>query len=113
MHLFINIADVPIATISTDNSEVVFRSETKVNSLVASCPKPDGVEWQKSKDGINFCHIDINEPHYHGSSLNPESPLLLISNTMFEDMLYYRLRVWNKIGEHFTDPLYFDVKGSM
>lgn len=104
--------DVPNATLSTENSEVVFRSETKVKSLVTSCPKPDGVEWQKSKDGINFLGIDINKPHYHGSSLNRESPLLLISNTVFKDMSYYRIRVWNKIGEHLSDPLYIDVKGS-
>lgn len=113
IHLFINIADVPNATILTDNSEVVFGSETKVESLVESCPKPDGVEWQKSKDGKNFLGIDINKPHYHGSSLNSESPLLLISKTVFEDVLYYRLHVWNKIGEHFSDPLFLDVKGSM
>lgn len=113
IHLFINIADVPNATISTDNSEVVFRSETKVKSLVVSCPKPDGVEWQKSKDGKIFLDIDIKKPHYHGSSRNSEYPLLLISNTVFEDMLYYRLHVWNKIGEHFSDPIYLDVKGSM
>lgn len=113
IHSFINIADVPNATISTDNSEVVFGSETKVKSLVASCPKPDGVEWQKSKDGNFFLGIDINKPHYHGSSLNSESPLLLISKTVFDDVLYYRLHVWNKIGEHFSDPLFLDVKGSM
>lgn len=113
IHIFINITDIPNATISADNSEVVFRSETKVKSLVASCPKPDGLEWQKSKDGKKFRRIDINKPHYHGSSLNSESPLLLISNTVFKDMRYYRLRVWNKIGEHFSDPEYVDVKGSM
>lgn len=106
----INIADVPSAKILTD-SEVMFGLETTITSAVFSCPPPKKVEWQNSNDGKTFHRIDISESHYNGSSLSPESPLLVIPSTTFDDMLHYRLRVWNKIGDQFSNTLYLNVTG--
>lgn len=104
----INIADVPSAEISID-SEVMFGLNTTITSAVLSCPTPDEVEWQKSNDGKTFCRIDIREPHYYGSSLSPESPLLVMPYTTLDDMFHYRLLVWNKIGDQCSNTLYLNV----
>lgn len=106
----INIAGVPRAEISTD-SEVMFGLKTTITSAVLSCPTPDEVEWQNSNDGKTFRRIDISEPHYYGSSLSPDSPLLVIPYTTFDDMLHYRLLLWNKIGEQCSNTLYLNVTG--
>lgn len=90
----------------------MFGLKTMVKSAVSSCPPPDGVEWQNSDDGKSFRRIDINKPHYYGSSLNPESPVLAIPYTTFDDMLHYRLFVWNKIGDQYSNTLYLNVRGS-
>lgn len=105
-----NIADVPSAEISTD-SEVMFGLKTTITSAVLSCPTPDEVEWQSSNDGKTFCRIDVSEPHYYGSSLSPESPLLVIPYTTLDDMLHYRLLLRNKIGEQCSNTLYLKVTG--
>lgn len=78
-----------------------------------SIPSPFGVEWQKSIDGQNFRCINVNDPKFEGSSPNPKSPLLVITNTTFDDVLYYRLRVWNTIGESFSNTLRINVIKSM
>lgn len=106
------IADVPRAHISTDSkgcfgSTTIFKSSVTTPSL-----KLKGIEWQSSSDGKKFVPIDISKPHYHGSKLIP-LPLLVISKTKFEDNLYYRLHVWNIIGDRFSNELYLDVRGSM
>lgn len=106
-----NFSDIPIVNISTD-SKAMFGLETKITSAVFSSPTPDGAEWQNSDDGKTFCRIDINKPRYYGSSLNPESPLLVIPYATFDDMLHYRLFVWNKIGDQYSNTLYLNVKGS-
>lgn len=105
----INIADVPGAKISTD-SEVMLGQKTTIESVVSSCPPPYKVEWQNINDGKPN-RIEISNSHYSGSSLSPESPLLVIPSTNFDDMLYYRLRVWNKIGDQFSNTLFLKVKG--
>lgn len=74
---------------------------------------PLGVEWQKSIDGQNFSCINVNDPNFKGSSQNPKSPLLVITNTTFEDVFFYRLRVQNKTGESFSNTLRIDVIKSM
>lgn len=101
---------VPRAEISTD-SEVMFGLKTTITSAVLSCPTPDEVEWQNSNDGKTFRRIDISEPHYYGSSLSPDSPLLVIPYTTFDDMLHYRLLLWNKIGDQCSNTLYLNVTG--
>eukprot|EP00105_Crassostrea_gigas_P046671 XP_019930819.1 PREDICTED: leucine-rich repeats and immunoglobulin-like domains protein 1 [Crassostrea gigas] len=101
--------DVPGAKISTD-SEVMLGQKTTIESVVSSCPPPYKVEWQNINDGKPN-RIEISNSHYSGSSLSPESPLLVIPSTNFDDMLYYRLRVWNKIGDQFSNTLFLKVKG--
>lgn len=68
------------------------------------------MEWQKSIDRHNFSSIDVEDPKHEGSSPDPKLPLLVITNTTFEDVLYYRLRVWNRIGEIFSNTLHLNVK---
>lgn len=109
-HYFI--ADVPNAEISTQQ-QVYFGSKTSFTSRIVSCPSPNGVEWQQSNDGETFKSINISQPKYYGSSCNPMSPLLIIPKVTFEDKLYYRLLVWNKIGEQYSNTVFLDVKGSM
>lgn len=105
------IADVPKATISSDQP-VYYGSKTILNVKLSSCSSPVEVKWQKSIDGNTFSSIDISEPKYYGSSLNPESPFLVITKTTFKDMLYYRLLVWNQIGEEFSNTYCLNVIGS-
>lgn len=88
-------------------------SKTVFKPLMSYMQSPFGVEWQKSIDGQNFSCINVNDPNFKGSSRNPKSPLLVITNTTFEDVLYYRLRVQNKTGESFSNTLRIYVIKSM
>lgn len=106
----INIADVPSAKLLTD-SEVMLGLKTTIKPTVVSCPPPNKVQWQSSNDGKTFYQINISKSHYYGSSLSPESPLLVIPYTTFDDMLYYRLRLWNELGDQFSNTLYLKVTG--
>lgn len=80
-----------------------------IKALNASCPSICRMEWQKSIDRQNFSSIKVEDPKYEGSSRGPKLPLLVITNTS-EDALYYRLRVWNKDGEIFSNMLHINVK---
>uniref|UniRef100_A0A8W8NZT4 Ig-like domain-containing protein n=1 Tax=Magallana gigas TaxID=29159 RepID=A0A8W8NZT4_MAGGI len=102
--------DIPKAEIETA-SKVFVGSKTIFKPLISSCPSPIGVEWQKSIDRKNFTCINVRDSKYKGSSFSPKSPLLVITNTTFEDVLYYRLRVWNRIGENFSNELRLNVTG--
>lgn len=104
-------ADVPNVEIST-TQEVYFGSKISFTSRIVSCPSPDGAEWQQSNDGNTFKSIIISKPKYYGSSCDPKSPLLIIPKVTFEDKLYYRLLVGNKIGEQYSNTVFLDVKGS-
>lgn len=108
--------DVPKAKLklSTEFSrdEVFFGSKVILNSEVSSCPSLDGVKWQASIDAENFTCIDIGEQRYVGSQDNPECPLLVIPKITFEDIFYYRLLVWNKIGKGASNSLRLNVTGS-
>lgn len=102
-------ADIPILNIVTD-SKIVFGSKTIIKAFISSCPSICEMEWQKSIDRQNFSSIDVEDPKHEGSSPGPRLPLLVITNTTFEDILYYRLRVWNKDGEIFSNTLLLNVK---
>lgn len=102
-------ADIPILNIVTD-SEIVFGSTTIITAFISSCPSICLMEWQKGNDRQNFSSIDVKDPKYEGSSFGPKLPLLVITNTTFEDVLNYRLRVWNKDGEIFSNTLHLNVK---
>lgn len=103
--------DVPRAKISTEQ-EVFFGSHTFLTSEISSCPSLEGAEWQTSIDGNTFCCVDISQPKYYGSSRNPELPSMEIPKVTFDDKLYYRLLVWNKIGEQFSNTVYLNVIGN-
>lgn len=104
-------ADVPNVEILTEQ-EVYYGYNTSFTSRILSCPSPDGAEWQQSNDGETFKSIVISKPKYYGSSCDPKSPFLIIPKVTFEDKLYYRLLVWNKIGEQYSNTVFLDVKGS-
>lgn len=69
------------------------------------------MKWLKSIDGDTFQELDIGETKYYGSIIDPHCPKLVIRKTTFEDMLYYRLQLWNKIGENFSNILFIKVTG--
>lgn len=112
LQIILLIADVPSAKILTKQLDTFFGFTTGLNPNILSIPSPDGVEWQKSNDGKTFESINIRQRKYNGSSCNSASPLLVIPNVAFEDKLYYRLLVWNKIGEQYSNSVYINVKGS-
>lgn len=69
------------------------------------------MKWLKSIDGDTFQELDIGETKYYGSIIDPHCPALVIRKTTFEDMLYYRLQLWNKIGENFSNISFIKVTG--
>lgn len=81
--------------------------------MVTSTPLPEIAKWQTSKDGIEFQSIDINNVNYIESNEHPECPVLVISKATFNDKLYYRLLMWNKIGKGVSNTVYLNVTGSM
>lgn len=111
----IEFADVPDVTIPTDSGRFhSYRgSKTIIQPKIISCPPSHRVEWQSSSDGHIFRAIDISKPHYYGSSKNPGSPLLVIPKTTLDDMLHYRLLVWNNVGYQCSKAVYLSVTGSM
>lgn len=80
-------------------------SETIIKSSVSSCPSPTEAQWQKSNDGNTFVAIDITQPEYCESNLNPNSPSLVIASTTFAGKQFYRLRVSNIIGVSFSNTV--------
>lgn len=97
--------DVPKANISTEPRSF-YGSYISILSQVVSCPAPDGIQWQKSIDGLKFQNIDISKAKYHGRSLNSMSPSLEMKQISFDDKLFYRLHVWNKIGERVSNTVF-------
>ncbi|XP_065927180.1 uncharacterized protein [Magallana gigas] len=102
--------DIPKATISTE-SNVYLGSTTQIRSEVLSTPSISKYEWKKSVDGNAFQCIVINERNYHGSG-NLMNPLLVIKDTTFDDILYYRLLVENFIGVCVSNTVYLNVTGN-
>lgn len=81
--------------------------------MVSSTPPPQQIKWQKSRDGINFHCIDITKPKYYGSNNISLKPLFVIPKATFDDKVYYRLLVRNKIRESISDTVHLNVTGSM
>lgn len=102
--------EVPSVKILVDSS-VCFGSTTTIKSEVSSTPKPKKIEWQKSKNGINFNCTE--KPLYFTSTDIFTSPSYAIPNTTFTDKLYYRLLVWNETGEGVSNAVFLNVTGSM
>lgn len=105
-------SDIPGVEIETD-PKVYYGSKTTFRSKVSSIPSRKKVEWQTSKDGTDYHCIDVEDPKYYGSNVIPECPLLVIPKTKFDDKLYYRLLVWNDIGEGISNTVKLNVTGSM
>lgn len=93
--------------------KVHFGSKATITAVVSSTPSPEHVKWQKSKDGNNFYCLDVTKSNYYGSNDAPLKPLLVIPKATFDDKLYYRLLVRNKIRESVSDAVYLNVTGSM
>lgn len=102
--------DVPIVQISVD-SQVCCGSESTIKSLVSSIPTPKKIEWQNSKDGIDF--FRISKPEFFETDDSFTCPFFLIPETTFADKRYYRLLVWNGIGESVSNTVYLNITGSM
>lgn len=109
IHFFVT--DAPKANITTEPN-VLLGSETIFKSVISSYLPPDVVKWQKSQDGLSFHCIDISTPKYDGSSLEPESPRLIICKTTFDDRLYYRRIVGSTFGENISNTLHLNIIGS-
>jgi hypothetical protein len=103
---------IPSATIFTDVPACV-GSESRIHSKITACPPPEGVFWQKSSDEVTFETIDVKKPKYFGSNLDPINPVLILTKTTFDDKLYYRLLVWNKIGQCLSNTVHLNVTGGM
>jgi hypothetical protein len=88
-------------------------SESRIYSKITACPLPEGVSWQKSSDEVKFETIDVKKPKYFGSSLDPNNPVLFFTKATFDDKLYYRLLVWNKIGQCVSNTVHLNVTGGM
>lgn len=104
--------DVPCIAIST-KPKVHFASDTTITSIVTSNPQPEKAQWQNSKNGDDFYEMDVTKSKYFGSNVSPECPRLVIPKTTFDDMLYYRLQISNKLGVNVSNIVYLKVTGSM
>lgn len=102
--------DVASVQISVD-SQVCCGSETTIKSVVSSIPTPEKIEWQNSKDGIDFSCI--SKPEFFEIDDTFICPFFLLPKTTFADKLYYRLLVWNGIGESVSNIVYLNITGSM
>lgn len=105
-------ADIPRVELSLE-SNGFFGTKSTMRSNVLSCSLPEKVQWQKSNDNRIFLPIDIRAPAYSGSTDVPKSAILVIPKMSFDDKLFYRLFVWNKIGQNYSNIIYLNVTGSM
>lgn len=106
------LAEIPSAELSVE-SNGFFGSKATIRCMFLSCPLPEKVRWQKSKDKRVFLTIDITAPEYSGSRDVPKSAILVIPQISFDDKLFYRLLVWNKIGQNYSNIIHLNVTGSM
>ncbi|XP_056017067.1 neuronal cell adhesion molecule-like [Ostrea edulis] len=83
--------DVPVAKIVTVET-VYFGDGTKINSVITACPPLEADE-------------------YFGSNKDPNNPIMIFPKANFDDRLYYRLVIRNKIGEHVSNTVYLNVTG--
>lgn len=104
--------DVPCVAIAI-KSPVHFASDTTITSTVTSMPPPENAQWQKCKYENDFSELEVTKSKYFGSNVSPECPLLIIPKTTFDDTLYYRLQISNKIGVNVSNIVHLNVTGSM
>lgn len=87
--------------------------ETTISSIVKSIPPPEKAQWQTSIDGNEFYDIDVTQQKYAGSYHNPESPYLVIPEITSDDIRFYRLQIWNKLGANVSNDVYLKFTGSL
>lgn len=100
------ITDVPSVEL-LEVSPIFCGSKTTIKSVILSTPTPEIIEWQTSRDGVDF-HSMKKAKHFDNTDSS-----FVIHKATFADKLYYRLRVWNAIGETISNTVYLNVTGSM
>ncbi|XP_062599552.1 hemicentin-1-like [Saccostrea cucullata] len=82
---------------------------------ITSCPSPEKALWLKSQTQApeNFLTIDMDDARYFGSSMDPEKPILVISNASYIDNLHYRLEVTNGFGKSTSNAVLLKVVGDI
>lgn len=104
------ITDVPSVKLF-EVSPVRCGSETTIKSEVSSTPTPEKIEWQESKNGVDF--HPIKEANYSKHTNSFTCFPLVIQKATFADKRYYRLLVWNKIGKGVSNTMFLNITGSM
>lgn len=100
------ITDVPSVEL-LEVSPIFCGSKTTIKSVISSTPTPENIEWQTSRDGVDF-HSMKKTKYFDNTDSS-----FVIHKATFADKLYYRLRVWNGIGETISNMVYLNVTGSM
>lgn len=100
------ITDVPCVEL-LEVSPIFCGSKTTIKCVLSSTPTPENIEWQTSRDGVDF--KSIGRAKYFDNTDNS----CVIHKATFADKLYYRVRVWNGIGETISNTVYLNVTGSM
>lgn len=100
------ITDVPSVEL-LEVSPIFCGSKATLKSKISSIPTPENIEWQTSRDGVHFHSTEIAK--YSDNTDNS----FVVHKATFADKLYYRLRVWNAIGETISNTVYLNVTGSM
>ncbi|XP_062568433.1 titin-like, partial [Saccostrea cucullata] len=103
------ILGVPKVSILAES--VCYGENTDINSVVSSCPPAERAVWEKSIDAVIFETIYVRDRKYANSILDPSNPVLRLTSLTFDDKLYYRLRVWNSIGECVSNTILLNVTG--
>ncbi|XP_062609206.1 uncharacterized protein LOC134270956 isoform X2 [Saccostrea cucullata] len=103
------ILGVPKVSILAES--VCYGENTDINSVVSSCPPAERAVWEKSIDAVIFETIYVRDRKYANSILDPSNPVLRLTSLTFDDKLYYRLRVWNSIGECVSNTILLKVTG--
>lgn len=102
------IIGVPSVNITTEMN-VYFGCKTRIVSKISSFPSFEGVEWQYSSDGEIFFPINIGKEKQIEINPKADYSVLTIPKTTLEDKQHYRLLVWNKIGNGFSNTLFLNV----
>ncbi|XP_062566132.1 uncharacterized protein LOC134228497 [Saccostrea cucullata] len=108
------IGEIPTITMPQE-VEVPFGSTAVLQPMIQAFPDIEAIEWQKSRrmdpNAEEFEIIDVTSPKYSRSTLDPKHPKLIINETTFDDNLFFRLVVVNKVGRS-SSCTFLHVTGS-
>lgn len=99
---------MPCADITAEMT-FFFGCKTRIVSKILSSPSLEGIEWQHSSDGKKFIPINIGKEKHLEINLKADYSVLTIPKTTLKDKQHYRLLVWNKIGNSFSNTLFLNV----